>query len=135
MPERGVTQVMSQRDGFGEILIEVQRPGDGASDLRNLEGMGEPGYIVIPWGGDEDLSLVLEAAKRLRVNDAVSVTLKLGAHRARFFGTIPLRQLALCRIKGKAFLPPLQPQANGIAIHIWILFNYTTIPSSEDRDR
>ena len=32
----GVPQVVTQGNGLGEILIQLQRPGNGAGDLRHL---------------------------------------------------------------------------------------------------
>ena len=47
--------------------------------------MSEPGYVVVTKRRDKHLSLVLEASKRLAVNAAVSVALKISAQRARLF--------------------------------------------------
>jgi hypothetical protein len=57
--------------------------------LRDLQGVGEPGYIVVTQGSNENLCLMLEAAKSLAVDNTVSVTLKSSAYRARLFGFEP----------------------------------------------
>ncbi len=80
--ERRVAEVVAERDRLGEVLIEPQRAGDGASDLRDFEGVGEARAIVVLLGVDEDLGLVLETAERLGVDDPVAVALEIRAHRA-----------------------------------------------------
>jgi hypothetical protein len=81
--------------------------------LGNLQGVGQSGDIVITQGGNEDLGLVLQAAKGFAVNNAVSVALEGGAHGAgllRFKS--PLRQPALHGIRGKGIFPLFQPKTN-----------------------
>ena len=43
----GVSEVVGQRDGLGQILIEAQGPGDVPADGRHFHGVGEPGAQVI----------------------------------------------------------------------------------------
>jgi hypothetical protein len=76
MTERGMTQVMTQGDGFSQILIEIQGTAYSASYLRDLKGVGEPCYIMVSLRSNENLRLVLEAAKSLGMDNAVSVTLE-----------------------------------------------------------
>ena len=45
--EGSVAQIVPQRDGLGQILVEPQRPGDGAGDARHLEGVRQPGAVVV----------------------------------------------------------------------------------------
>jgi len=78
MAEGGVSQVMGQGNGLGEVLIEPQGLGDGPGDLGDFQGVGQPGAIVIAGGGEEDLGLVLEAAEGLGVDDPIPVPLKGG---------------------------------------------------------
>jgi hypothetical protein len=55
--------------------------------------------------GDENLSLMLEAAKGFTVNDTVPITLKSSTHGARLlWPEPPPRQAALCCIRGEIFL-------------------------------
>ena len=49
MAERGMPQVVGQTDGLGQVLVQPQGPGDGSGDLGHLQGMGEPGAVVIPF--------------------------------------------------------------------------------------
>src|SRR5204863_4403708 len=51
-------------------------PRARARDPGRLQRMREPGPVVVALRRDEDLSLVLEAAERLRVDDAVAVALE-----------------------------------------------------------
>ena len=80
--EGRVAEVVAEPDRLGQVLVEAQRPRDRAGDPAGLEGMGEPGPVVVALGGDEDLRLVLEAAERLRVDDPVAVALERGPERA-----------------------------------------------------
>ena len=87
--KRGVSQVMAQSDSLGQVLVEPQGPGNGAGDAVDLQGVGHPGAVVVPLGLEEDLGLVLEAAKRLAVHNAVDVPLKAGTDGALLFLALP----------------------------------------------
>ena len=65
MAEGCVAKVMGEGDGFCKVFIEAEGACDGAGDLRDFNGVGEAGGEVVAYGGDEDLRLVLEAAKCL----------------------------------------------------------------------
>ena len=58
MAERGMSQVMPQRDGFGKVFIKIERPADGAGYLRDLQGVSQPGDIMVADRGDKDLGLM-----------------------------------------------------------------------------
>ena len=75
-------QVVAQGHGLGQVLIQPQCPGDGPGDLAHLKGVGQPGAVMIPLRGEEHLGFLLQAAKRLAVQNAVPVPLILGAQRA-----------------------------------------------------
>ena len=77
--ERGVAQVVPERDGLGQILVEAERPRDGARDLRHLERVREARAEVVALGRQKHLRLVRQAAKRLRVQDLVAVALVVRA--------------------------------------------------------
>src|SRR5439155_25469863 len=76
--EGRVTEVVAQRDDLAEVLIQPDRAGDRAGDLRGLRRVGEPRPVVVALVVDEDLGLVGEAPERRRVNDAGAVALKGG---------------------------------------------------------
>ena len=79
--ERRVPQIVAERDRLGELLVEPEHLGDAARDLRHLERVRQAGPIVIPGRREEHLRLVLEAAERLAVDDAIAVTLEGRADR------------------------------------------------------
>ncbi|GAC1703184.1 MAG: hypothetical protein NVS9B4_10520 [Candidatus Acidiferrum sp.] len=39
--EGGMADVVDQGEGFGKLTIQIQRGGDGASDLSDFNGVGE----------------------------------------------------------------------------------------------
>ena len=79
--ERGVAEIVGERQGLGEILVEAERAADRARDLRHFEAVGQPGAVVVALVIDEDLGLVVQPAERGRMDDAVAVALKRRAHR------------------------------------------------------
>ncbi len=79
VPEGRVADVVAQRDRLGEGLVEGQRGGQGARDLGHLEGVRQAGDVVVAFGVDEHLRLVLQPPERLGVEDAVAVPLERGA--------------------------------------------------------
>jgi hypothetical protein len=81
VPERRVTEVVRERNGFDEIFVDAQIAGDAACDLRDLEGVGEARAEQIAFVVHEDLGLVLEPAERRTVDDAIAIPLELGARR------------------------------------------------------
>ena len=77
----GMAEVVSQRQGFCEVLVETECAADRSRNLRYLEAMGQPGAIMVPLMIDEDLRLVGQPPKRGRMDDAVAIALKRRAHR------------------------------------------------------
>ncbi len=78
--ERRVTHVVTEADRLDEILVQLERPRHDARDRRRLERVRHARAVVVALGVDEDLRLALQAAKRLRVDDAVTVALERRAH-------------------------------------------------------
>ena len=76
MAERRVPEVVAERDGFGELLVQAQHLGDRARDLRHLERVREPRAVVIAGRREEDLRLVLEPPEGLAVDDAIAIALE-----------------------------------------------------------
>jgi hypothetical protein len=87
--ERGMAQVVAERDGLCEVLVETQSTGDGASYLRYFQGMSQPRDKVVALRRDEDLCLVLQPAESVGVQYPVAVPLEGRPYRARLFGTLP----------------------------------------------
>ncbi len=96
--ERGVAEIVGERDGLRQVLVQPQRAGDRAGDLADLERMGQPGAEVLAFVLEEDLRLVLQAPEGRGMDDAVAVALELGARGARRNGIEP--PAALRRIGG-----------------------------------
>jgi len=38
---------MAKRNGFGQVFVQPQRPGDGPADLRNLDSMRQAGAVMV----------------------------------------------------------------------------------------
>ena len=113
--EGGVPQIVPQGDGLGQVLVEAQAPGNGAGDLRHLQGVGEPGAVVVALGGEEDLGLVLEPPEGLAVQDPVPVPGVGGADPVLRGGGAPAPALLRQGGVGGQGLPldPLGHLANG----------------------
>ena len=99
--EGRVAEVVAEPDRLGQVLVEAERARDGAGDPAGLQGVGEAGAVVVALGGDEDLGLVLEPAKRLRVDDPVAVALEGRAQRAVGLLDLPLGRVGRRRQVGE----------------------------------
>src|SRR5215211_6342188 len=75
MAEWRMPNIMTQRERFNEILIELQRTGNGPCNRGNFERMCEPGPMVIAHVAREDLGFMTQPAKRCTVNDPIPITL------------------------------------------------------------
>ena len=71
-----MADVVAEADRFGQRFVQAEVAGDGAANLGHLEGVGQAGDVVVALGIDEHLGLVLEAAERLGVHDAIPVPLE-----------------------------------------------------------
>ncbi len=63
MTERWMAEIVRQRAGLGEILVQPQRPGDRTGDLRHFETVGQPDAEMVPVGTHEHLRLVAQPTK------------------------------------------------------------------------
>src|ERR1017187_2926798 len=77
-----MAEIVTEADRLHQILVELQRPGDRARYLGHLQRVREPRAVMIAPRRDEHLGLVLETAKRLAVDDPVTVALKRRVHAA-----------------------------------------------------
>ena len=68
-----MTQIVAQGYGLHEVLVKQEGFADGPCDLRNLEGVGETGPVVVVGGEKEDLCFILQPAKGLAVHDPIPV--------------------------------------------------------------
>ncbi len=88
MTERGMAQVVGERDGLGEINVQAERRGQGPRDLRHLQGVGQPGSEVIALMGHEDLGLLLQPPEGGAMDDAVPIPGERGAGGALGLGDL-----------------------------------------------
>ena len=79
MAERRMAEIVRQRQGLGEVLVEPELARDGAGDLRHFQRMGQPGAVVVAFVKHEDLGLVLQPAKRRRMDHPIAVAAKRAA--------------------------------------------------------
>ena len=47
MAERRMAEIVRQRQRLGQILVEPQRAGERARDLRHFQRVGEPGAVMV----------------------------------------------------------------------------------------
>src|SRR5579884_759018 len=92
--------VVRQRQRFGQILVERQRAGYGARDLRHLNRMGQQVAEMIGKSGGKDLGLVLQPPEGAGVNDTIAIALE--------FVAIGMRKLGIT-----AAAAPLDGEAQG----------------------
>jgi hypothetical protein len=74
--ERAVSQIVGQAHRFDQVFVQTEDPADGPRDLGDLQRMGKPGTVMVPFVVDEDLGFILKPAERRRVKDAVAVSLE-----------------------------------------------------------
>ena len=106
--EGGVPQVVAERDGLSQVLVQPERPRDGAGDLRHFQRMGEARAEVVALGSEEHLGLVGKPPKRFRVQNLVAIALEVGAQRVRRAGgTAPLGAVGESGLLGEHLVLPL----------------------------
>ena len=104
--EGRVAEVVAEPDRLGQVLVEAERAGDGASDPAGLQRVGEAGAVVVALGRDEDLGLVLEPPEGLGVDDAVAVALERRADGAVGLLDRALRRVGPGGLSGEELAPP-----------------------------
>ena len=77
MAEGRMPQVVAERDGLGKILVEAERPRDGARYLGNLQRMREARAKMIALRREEHLRFMRKPPKRLRMEDLVAIALEV----------------------------------------------------------
>ena len=75
MSEWRMPQIVPQGDSLRQILVETQRLGHGSGYLGNLQGMGQPGTVMIPPGRQKYLGFVLQTSKGLTVQNPIPISL------------------------------------------------------------
>jgi hypothetical protein len=92
MTKGRVANIMGETQGLGQIFIQPQCTGNCAANLRHFNAVGEPNAEMIPIGGDKNLRLVAQSAKRDGMNNAIPVALKIAsgaAHLGIGFAMLP----------------------------------------------
>ena len=105
--EGRMSQIVGKGKAFGEILVETQGARQRPGDLRHLDRMGQPCAEMIALMIDEDLGLVLQAAKSGRMNDPVAIALKRRSRRTGRLGieTAPRVSLGSCANRASGCAP------------------------------
>src|SRR5262249_2939888 len=83
--ERGMAEVVGERQRLGQILVEPERARERAGNLRDLQRMGQTGAKMIAFVKNEDLGLVREPPEGARMDDAVAIAAEGVAGRAPRF--------------------------------------------------
>jgi hypothetical protein len=71
--ERRVPYVMHQRQRFHQVHIQPKLPSYGSSDLRHLNGVSKPVAEVIGVALGENLSFILKATERARMDNTITI--------------------------------------------------------------
>jgi hypothetical protein len=71
-----MADVVNQRKRLREIFVEAKRGRDGAGDLCNLDGVGQPAAKVVGGAAGKDLGLPREAPEGARLYDALAIALE-----------------------------------------------------------
>ena len=68
-----VTQIVPKGDGFGQILVQAQRPRNGPCHLGNLQRVGQASAVVIALRREKNLGFEFKPAEGFAVNDPIPV--------------------------------------------------------------
>ena len=94
MAKGRVSHIMPQGNGIRQVLVQPERPGNGAGNLGNFQAVGHAGAIMIP-RHDINLCLALQPPERFGMKYPVPVPLELGAKAAFLHGRFSLCLAAL----------------------------------------
>jgi len=102
MTKRGMAEIVGQGNRLSQIFVQSQRPGEGACDAGNLDGMGHPSPVMVAAAVEENLGFVLETAKGAAMNNAVAVPLEDGTELVLILVMLAIAgEGAALRIRGK----------------------------------
>src|SRR5262245_35993727 len=93
--EGRMANVVNERQRLGKFAVEPESSGNGASDLRDFERVGEAVAKMIGIARGENLRFGFKAAEGARMNDAIAVT--------RVFGAIGMARLGKAAAARKFF--------------------------------
>jgi hypothetical protein len=90
MPKWGMAYIVRQGQSFSQVLIQAQRPRNGARDLRHFHGVGQAAAKVVRTALGKDLGFAGQSPKRSGMDDAAAIALEGGSP-----GVIRLRKFPL----------------------------------------
>ena len=82
-------EIVAERNGFGQILIQIQRPRNRAGNLGHLECVRQAGPVMISLRSKKHLCFVFHPAKGFGVENPVPVSLVDGADVTLRFISVP----------------------------------------------
>src|SRR5689334_11559518 len=98
--ERRVPEIVAERDGFRELLVQAEHLRDAARNLRHFERVRQARAVVVACRREEDLRLVFQPPEGLAVDDAVAIALKRRPDGIFALGMEPsTRVRALCGLR------------------------------------
>jgi len=98
MAEWGMAQIVTQRDGFGQIFIKAEGLGDRPGNLGDFKGMGQSCVVMVSGRSEKDLRLMFQPPEGFGMDDSVPVVLKGWPERTLLFkGWPPFAHRTQCR--------------------------------------
>ena len=86
MPERCMSEIMSEGYSLGKILIQTKRSCNSSREPADFKCVGKAGSIMITLGLQKNLCFMLQAAKCLAMRNSIHITLKTGTDITLSFG-------------------------------------------------
>src|ERR1700720_4499753 len=77
--KRGMPEIVHQGESLDQVCIQFKLRGDGARDLRDLDGVSQPVAEVVRVTAGEYLSFCFQAAKGAGMDNAIPIALKVVA--------------------------------------------------------
>ena len=93
MTERRMTEIVCERQGFREVLIEPKRARQRAGNLDDFQRVRQPRAVMVAFVIDEDLRLVGKPPEGRGMDDPVTVAPESIACRADRLGVEPAATL------------------------------------------
>src|ERR1700693_5649098 len=79
VPKRGMPEIVHQGERFDQVGIQSKLRGNGAGDLRDLDGVSQAVAEVVRVTAGEYLRFRFEAAKGAGMDDTIPIALKVVA--------------------------------------------------------
>ena len=129
MSEGSVPKIVTKRRRFGKVLVKTKRARDNSCYLSDLKRVGKSGSIMVARRSKKHLSFIHKSAEGLRVNDLISVPLKL-----RAYGTRNVRTLSALGVSGQESITRKRRFFTlcKYLTHIFIKFMFHVVPSLQN---